>query len=272
MSLASEQAPRQGQPWTRAEDDVVVDFALRSSAWKFAARKLGRTETAVVQRARDLRAMGVSVPRKSRSHERRQPWTAEQRSRLKAGVAAKETTAEIAKAIGRSVKSVRAEVWRTVGAQAYTRRRPKQIAKATKDALKLASDGHAVEEVAEKLGVSVSTVRRWTNGCGQNIGRWKWREYSLTDDDRIRAGYARTEPVKSIAADLGRSVGSVRMRAKKLGVTPIRKGLRRPWSRAAVMAALAEYESGMTYAEVGKKHGRSRASVKAALDAHRRRQ
>lgn len=272
MNTPTEQFPRQGRRWTDDENAVVMDAALRSSAWKYAARKLGRTETAIVQRARTLRLAGIDVPRKSRSHERRAPWTTAQRERLRQGLKAREPIRAIAKDLGRSVSSVASEAWRLGAPKAYNRHRPHEIRRWATEAISMSQRGDSLKEIAADLGVSVTTARRWCKDAGHNPGRWRRREYSLADLDRIRAGYKRGESVKEIADALGRTPASVRMRARKLGVTPIRKALRRPWTKAEVVAAMAEYESGMTYAEVGDAHGRTRASVKSALDSHRRRQ
>ena len=49
---------------------------------------------------------------------------------------------------------------------------------------------------------------------GKVYGLWKWRAWTTTEDDRIRRGGTAV----SIAAELGRTLGAVLQRRRKLGL------------------------------------------------------
>lgn len=271
MSKCAQAEDRTGQPWTKEEDAALVAASYTRATWKNIAGRFGRSESAVVSRAKNLRQQGASVALRSRSHERRRPWTDAQRERVRSGLERNESIEEIASDVGRSRESVRSEVWRIAGARAYKRHHPNKRRLLAKEAIEMSKQGSSLPEIAEHFGVGIEAIRRWCRKLGHDPSKWTRREYTLADDDRIRAGYAAGEGYKKIAAAMGRTPASVRMRAKKLGVTKVQRVLRKPWTAAELARAVSMRESGETYKAIGEALGRSYASVKSALDQHARR-
>lgn len=260
-----------GEPWTEQEDKAVLAAAFNATPWKRTANKLGRSLNAVTARVRKLRRAGFDVPRRARKPKDRRTWTDAEIAKLKADVQANRLFSDIAKDMGRTVSAVKSKAWVLMGRRGPTRRNRRQQHGPAARVIELSKRGVPREDIAEEFGVTVSTITRWAKEHGHNPSGWTRREYTLADDDRIRSGYAKRESPKLIAADLERTPASIRMRALKLGVTPIRR-MRKTWTTAELKRAFELYESGNNYAEVAKLLGRSRASVKSAMDNHRRRQ
>lgn len=257
---------RTGERWTAAEDAQLISAAFTRMKWKAIAGRLGRSKSSIESRVTTLRRNGVDLPLKSRSRERRKEWTDRERDRVTSGLESGETIAQIATAIGRTPSSVRAEVWRQVGRRCYKRHHANAVRKFAAEAIELSKAGATLPDLAERYGVGVEAVRRWCLKYGHNPGRGTRRPFSLADDDRIRAGYAASERAEDIAVAMQRTAASVRMRAKKLGVTKVRRGLYRFWTTTERARAVELRKAGRTYEEIATGIGRSCGSVKSALE------
>lgn len=78
-----------------------------------------------------------------------------------------------------------------------------------------------VRELVRRFGACAEVIMRWRRALGVDVSHYKkWAD----DDGYLRANYG-SIPVADIASTLGRTVDSVKTRAKKLGITNGRPGV-----------------------------------------------
>jgi len=169
--------------------------------------------------------------------------------------------AEIARIIGRSPDGV-AERRRTLRIAARPRSRPwtereEQLVRAA------AASNLPASALAVALGRTADEVRRRRStlvGAVQAA-----RPYSASDDDAIRAGWVAGHDLESLARELSRSPGALRLRARKLGLHA--PSPRRRWVPAEDAAVRDGYERGLTCGQIATELSGRTASAVAARAA-----
>jgi hypothetical protein len=181
------------------------------SALAALAARLGRSESAVVARARTLTRDGTRPPQPAR-------WNEHEDELRRHGYAASMTCATIAAELlpARSPRAVSARALR-LGLTTYARRwTPAEDA-----ALRaMAARGATPATIARTLTRTASAVRRRANRLGLTLhDARRQREPWTVEEDALLRQWHTLEPGR-LALLLGRGDGSVRARIRALGLTP----------------------------------------------------
>lgn len=241
--------------WSQEDDQILRETFLIASP-KDMARKLGRTKSAVVQRA-------VKVHRllRRRSRPRGARWTPKALAFLEANygvIPAK----EIGETLHRTVPAIHSRAY-LLGLTKQILRGPNRLWTVEDEQYVLANYGKLPTELlareVNRTPVAVSN-RALNPRWGVAVRRRSRRGWAPAEDTLLRSAY-RKVPTSSLRQILGRSTASIHGRAHKTGLTQRMKWVHpRAWTRAEDEVLRNTYGS-VRPREIGAKLARTRGSV-----------
>lgn len=254
-----------GKRWTPDEDAQI-----KAATWagyprpRSLARQLGRTVTAVMQRAAVLRQADPSI-RWGTLHGPTRPWTKPQEAELKRLAAGTAPLAKIAASLGRTSAACQSKL-------GSMHRRRRWTDDDHRQAEEMRARGAKAAEIAAQLGRTVPAVHWQIKGSKPPRRSW-----TAADDAAIIEGAAARTSMATIAEQLGRTVNAVRVRANRLR----RKGAsakwlkgapgRRPWTTRDVRELVAMRGRGESYPRIAAALGRTVDACVAQMKKHRAR-